>query len=398
MSPILRMAVYALFQEGTTYVLYLKALGVKVGEHVWWNRPWVRTGMDLLTVGDHVHAGQMEIFLFAQEDDKGIEFKPIEIGDNCTLGQRVVAMPGVKLGKGVTVGAEGALFTGIDISDGNTVFGSPPTIFTSSATDQDHVRQLQAQAAAEEGRYGNVETATSDVIEGPTVARTPQLMLAVSTVTNVAVMPAIGAVYGLFYYLIVWIPLRHTIAETPGWLALLIPAVYIAGTIFLAILLVLVTRIGIGNFRTGSTPFYSWRFFAWCFIAWFNDLVSGIFLYPVAGTWVYNVWLKLMGARIGKNSFIAPYNGGFREVNHMDIGDRAMLLSSNVQGHFIDHNALQFAPCKVERNARLNIGATAMPLSNVGEGSTMRAVATTIKGQQLSPGLVFLGSPAAVDS
>ena len=50
----------------------------------------------------------------------------------------------------------------------------------------------------------------------------------------------------------------------------------------------------------------------------------------------------------------------------------------SVQGHFIDHNALRFAPCKVETNARLNVGSTAMPLCRVGEGSTMRAVATTI--------------------
>ena len=37
----------------------------------------------------------------------------------------------------------------------------------------------------------------------------------------------------------------------------------------------------------------------------------------------------------------------------------------SVQGHFIDHNALRFAPCKVETNARLNVGSTAMPLCRI---------------------------------
>jgi len=393
MSPILRMALHVWAQEGTIYPYYLRSLGAKVGSHVWWNRPWVRSGVDLLTIGDNIHGGMMELILTATPDAQGLDFQPVEIGNECTLGQRVVVMPGVKLGTRVTVGAEGSIYPGVEISDGSTVFGSPPTVFASSATDEDLVRQMQTEVNAEEGRDGTeVKLKINDK------AHTPRLMLFASMVAHIAFVPAIGAIYGLFYYLIVWLPLRNTIAAAPGWLALLVPAVYCAGTLFLALLLAVFARVGIADFRTGSTAFYTWRFFAWCIIACANDICSGVLMYPIAGTWLFSSWLRLVGAGVGKKTFVAPHGGGFREINHMDIGDGALVLTQGVQGHFLDHNALQFAPCNVGDHVRLNCGATVMPLCSVGVGSTVRAVATTIKGQKLNGGMVYLGSPAAANT
>ncbi len=393
MSPILRMAVHVWTQEVTTYPVYLRALGAKIGSHLWWNRPWIRSGVDLLSIGDGFHGGMMGLIMAGTPDSEGVSFHSVTIGNSCTFGQRVVAMPGVTLGDNVTVGAEGALYSGVEINTGSTVFGSPPTVFASSATNEDAVRQLQAEMAAEEGRHlGKISSDSK-----PEVARTPGLVRFALALVNIAVYPAIGAIYGLFYYLIVWIPLRDTVSVTPAWLALLVPAVYCAGTLAVALLLALLARTDIADFKSGSTPFYTWRFFSWCIVSILNDLCSGLLLYPIAGTWIYTCWLRLVGATVGKGTFVAPHGVGFREINHMEIGDRALVLSS-MQGHFLDHNALQFGPCKLGRDGRLNMGATLMPTCSVGDGATLRTVATTVKGQKLVGGKVYLGSPAAVDN
>lgn len=403
MSPILRGATYIWLQEGTLYPLYLRALGVSIGHHAWWNRAFLRTGTELLTIGHSLHAGQMEVFLFAVEDGKGVEFAPIKLGDNCTLGQRVVIMPGVEAGDGVTVGAEGTLYSGVHVAARSTVFGSPPTVFASIADDDAQVAQLQAAVAMEEGKSGKKKETKGKQGTAPAAkvqdqARTPGLVVAAASIANIAAYPAVAALYGGFYVLIVWLPLRHTVARSPAWLALLVPAVYIAGTMVLALLLAVVARCGIANFRAGSTPFYSWRFFAWWLVAWMNDVCSGVLLYPITGTWLYTLFLTLVGAKVGSGAFMAPHGGGFREIDHMEVAEGAVVLTSGVQGHFIDHNALQFAPCRVGVGARLNTGATVMPLSSVGAETTVRAVATTIKGQMLADGGVFVGSPAAAET
>ncbi len=394
MSPILRMAVHVWTQEVTTYHLYLRALGATIGSHLWWNRPWVRSGVGLLSIGNDFHGGMMGLIINSTPDAEGVTFHPVTIGNSCTMGQRAVVMPGVELGDNVTVGAEGALYSGAQINTGCTVFGSPPTVFASSTTNEDAVRQLQAEVAAEEGRVG--KSLKGGVDATPEVARTPGLVHVALTLASIAVYPAIGAIYGLFYYLIVWIPLRDTVSETPAWLALLVPVVYCAGSLAIALLVALLARIGIADYRAGSTPFYTWSFFSWCIISILNDLCSGLLLYPIAGTWLYTSWLKLVGASVGKGTFVAPHGVGFREINHMEIGNGALVLSS-MQGHFLDHNALQFGPCKLGHDSRLNIGATLMPTCSVGDGATLRSVATTVKGQKLVEGKVYLGSPAAVD-
>jgi hypothetical protein len=153
-----------------------------------------------------------------------------------------------------------------------------------------------------------------------------------------------------------------------------------------------------------------------------------------------------MGARVGRGAFVSFTDGGLREIDGLEIGEDAVVLTHHLHGegaaaaaaakcalrsprfqgappprggrqrpcweieqsrltprpprldragHFFDHNSLQNAPLRIGRRARLNTGATMVPLACLGDGSTMRALATSIKGQVMEPGRVFLGGPAA---
>ena len=39
-------------------------------------------------------------------------------------------------------------------------------------------------------------------------------------------------------------------------------------------------------------------------MAAYNDLFSGLLLSPFAGSWMYHVWLRMMGARLGQDVFV----------------------------------------------------------------------------------------------
>jgi len=98
------------------------------------------------------------------------------------------------------------------------------------------------------------------------------------------------------------------------------------------------------QFKSGATAFFSIKFMAWHVFADLIYLCTSTVLYPLSGTQFYAAWLRSMGAKIGKNAFVSPEGGGFRELDFLDVGDNAVLLTPNIHAHYTDHGQLQFAP------------------------------------------------------
>eukprot|EP00958_Prasinococcus_capsulatus_P014060 scaffold1466_cov385-Prasinococcus_capsulatus_cf.AAC.9 len=272
LSPLQRMSTFIVLQDGTTYPWYMRLLlGIRVGDGAWINRPYLRSGCEHISVGKNVHSGMNNVWTTAVVHREGVEFRRITLGDECTLGQRVVLMPGCAAGHHLTLGAETALqdYHGL-IEDDSTVFGCPIVVFRQAASDQENVRQLQEQVAAENGsadwsgaqqaqsRESAVQTALA-----PGEAQMPNVVLLASALFQLMVYPVLLAGYGGLYLLMFDYSLRHTVARSQWWLLLMIPAVYLAGTMVFAVILAALHRLGIFKFREGSTGFYTWRFFLW---------------------------------------------------------------------------------------------------------------------------------------
>lgn len=71
-------------------------------------------GRDSLKIGDHVAIASQVLIYNSQHDVHSDDFKPVEkpveIGDYCFIGARVIILPGVKIGRGAVVGS-GAVVT-----------------------------------------------------------------------------------------------------------------------------------------------------------------------------------------------------------------------------------------------------------------------------------------------
>ena len=96
----------------------------------------------------------------------------------------------------------------------------------------------------------------------------------------------------------------------------------------------------------------------WWLFLWANRFVSGLLLYPFHGTFLYNLWLRAMGAKVGKGSIVDPGPSGLFEIDNITVGNNSILLSPNIHGHFVDHGKLQFATVEIGDNVRINDGAT----------------------------------------
>ncbi len=109
LSPLLALALEYLLPPSMHHY-FLRAMGGKaIGAHTFWNSPQLRAGCEHISIGEALHSGFLQIWDTQIVSVDGITFKDISIGNNCTLGQRTVVMPGCTLFEHVTCGSESIL-------------------------------------------------------------------------------------------------------------------------------------------------------------------------------------------------------------------------------------------------------------------------------------------------
>ena len=369
---------------------FLCAMGARVGARTFWNHPQMRAGVEHITTGRTLHAGMQQFWSTQSISVDGVAFKPIVLGNMCTVGQRSVVMPGVTFGDHVTVGSEGLAFTDMEVGEGSTVFGCPPTIFASNATDATQVAQLQR--AINQGDDSTISMASDAAAAESTTEGSATFFSTFAVLLNLLKIPLLtGSCTGL--YIAFGSRLYVATGGGLGGVVATVVALYLAFALAFALFIVLATRSGLASFQKGSTSYYTCRFTIWWLFVWLNRLTSGLVLYPFHGTAPFSWWLRAMGARVGSRCFIDPGGVGLLEVDNLFIGSDSIVLTPNVHGHFVDHQQLQFAPVVIGKRARLNDGSTVMPFVTLADDVSLRAHCTTIKGQRLDPG-VYQGSPA----
>jgi len=445
LSPAHHYAAMLVLQTSSTGPLYFRLLGANIGKRAWINQFHFRVGLDTVTIGSDAHFGRESCVFTDVVTEEGVHFEASTFGDHVSVGQWVVVEPGVKLGNSVTVGAETCVRRGLEAGDGYTVFGCPPLTFRTSKTDEEVVAQMQDAVRKVRAGQKLGDALTSDssktritpvptllgALHGRRAADQPEAAPAVEekpaeTARTVEEQPAeevarmqnIGQSH--FYLYVVATLLLQCLGPFlmavsfggayvlitglltvlwEGWddiphlrVVLMLP-VYLIGGICLIVLLSAFAYTGLTDFRQGSSNFFSVRFLLWHIFADVIYTCSSTVLYPFSGTEIYVWWLRAMGAKVGKRVFISPEQGGLREINFLDIGDNAVVLTANLHAHYMDHGKLQFATVKIDSDVCVNVGCTVLPLTHYGEGCTLRPFTCTVKGQKFEAGRVYAGNP-----
>src|SRR5207249_6919988 len=114
-----------LFVGSPLYVLYLRALGAKVGSSVVIFSRRVPVCTDLLTIGAGTVIRKESFFLCYRAHAGRIETGRVEIGRDIVIGERTVLDINTSMGDGAQLGHASALHSGQAVQEGERWHGSP---------------------------------------------------------------------------------------------------------------------------------------------------------------------------------------------------------------------------------------------------------------------------------
>ncbi|MGW9113244.1 Pls/PosA family non-ribosomal peptide synthetase [Microbacterium sp. NPDC055683] len=335
---------------------YARALGAKIGRDVDLHTMPPVTGM--LEVGSGA-AIEPEVDLSGYWiDGETVRIGGIRIGAGATIGARSTLAPGTKVGQGAEVGP------------GSAVFG--------------RVRAGQHWAGSPAVRSG---AATRGWPDARPPARRRHLALYAASSLGLALLPVVSFAAG---GLVLAAGMRGaaTLADAAlAAFALLVPAVLAAGLFFAGAVVVLVRLLSIG-LREGTYPVRSrtaWQ--AWT-IERLLDSARTI-LFPIYSSLFTPVWLRLLGAKVGRNveastvlllpSMTTIDDGAF-------LADDTMVASYELRGGW-----LRIAPARIGKRAFLGNSGMAAAGHRVPKDGLVAVL--SVAPLKAKAGSSWLGSP-----
>jgi non-ribosomal peptide synthetase-like protein len=137
----------------------------------------------------------------------------------------------------------------------------------------------------------------------------------------------------------------------------------------------------------------------WCRYVWWNEVVNGAYetigapaLAPWLGTPVFNAYLRLLGCRIGRRSYVGTTL--FSEFDLVRLGDRVALNAGAViQNHLFEDRIMKSSyltigdGCSVGNMAVILYDTRMEPESRVGPLSLL------MKGEQIPENTEWIGVP-----
>lgn len=204
--------------------------------------------------------------------------------------------------------------------------------------------------------------------------------LIVTFAIGVAVLGALQYLAGGFGYM--W-------AAVGGGVILLIAGA-IAGTIA-----VLAKWLVIGRIRAVEHPL-------WSSFVWRNE-VSDTFVETVAapwfaraasGTFVMNLWLRALGARIGGGVWCETY--WLPEADLVELGTGATVnRGCVVQTHLFHDRIMRMDTVVIEAGATLGPHCVALPAARIGAGATVGPASLVMRGDEVPASTRWQGNPIA---
>src|SRR2546423_10140581 len=153
---------------------------------------------------------------------------------------------------------------------------------------------------------------------------------------------------------------------------------------------ILVKWLVIGRYRAGAYPLWGVYYFRWWLVTTIEAAVPVGYL---AGTPLLNIYLRLMGAKIGRNVHLG--SDTFAIYDLLTIGDDSSInVDSNLLGYRVEDSQLKLGRITIGR--RCFVGARAAVRENtvMEDDSALEDLSLLSRGQTIPLAESWLGSPA----
>jgi non-ribosomal peptide synthetase-like protein len=178
------------------------------------------------------------------------------------------------------------------------------------------------------------------------------------------------------------------------WMTLAFPFLYIWFAIAAGAFVIALKWLVVGRYTPTTKPLWSpyvWR--TELVTSTYENLVVPLLLEPLRGTPYLNIYLRLLGCKIGKRVFADTTD--VTEYDLVSVGDDAALNeNAGLQTHLFEDRVMKVSG--VEIGARATVGSLAIALydSVIEADAQLGDLSVLMKGETLPAGTSWEGSPA----
>ncbi len=358
--------IYATLYVGPWY----RALGAKIGA-----RAEVSTATsvtpDLIEIGDESFIADGVVFGAARAEPGAIRLERTRIGRRSFIGNSGLLPTGADIGDEVLIGvlskppedAARALETG------STWFGSPA------------IRLPHRQVVA-----------VFD--EGSRFRPAKHLIVTRLVIEFVRIILSLTIFIGLFTGLLTIVGDLSDLPNGALWIALAFPFLYMGFALGAGTFVLLLKWAVVGRYKPTTQPL--WSLFVWkteLVTSTYENLAIPLLLDALRGTPYLNIYLRLMGCKIGKRVFTDTTD--ITEHDLVSIGDDAALNeNAGIQTHLFEDRVMKVSG--IEIGPRTTVGTLAIALydSVIEADAQLGDLSVLMKGETLPAGTAWEGSPA----
>ncbi|MDO9380792.1 MAG: amino acid adenylation domain-containing protein [Nocardioidaceae bacterium] len=356
-----RTWLFPLYSSALTPV-WLRALGARIGRDV--EASTVLMIPSLTTVNDGAFLADDTLIGSYELGGGWLRVERAKIGKRAFVGNSGMTAPGRKVPKQGLVAVLSAAPRRSDAKAGTSWLGSPPVQLRRAASTGDQsltyhppTRLKVARAAVETCRLVPVVLT---------------LAVALGVVTALQLLVDAGG---------------HLLAALLGGLVLM-AAGAVAGAVATAAKWCLV-----GRFTAGDHPL-------WSSFVWRNELAD-TFVEVLAATWfaraaqgsvVLNLWLRSLGARIGRGVWCETY--WLPEADLITLGDGASVNQGCVvQTHLFHDRMMSMDGVTMARGSTLGPNSVVLPAATLGHDATVGPGSLVMRGEAVPAGTRWVGNP-----
>jgi non-ribosomal peptide synthetase-like protein len=288
----------------------------------------------------------------------------VRVGKHAFVGNSGMAAPGRKVPKQGLVAVLSAAPRRTKAKAGTSWIGSPPTKLRRSADEVDQSRTYQPATRLRVARA---------LVE---------LCRLIPVMVGIALWVGVLGVFAL-------------IADRWSWWAAALlsgPVVVVAGLLAAASATVAKWLL-VGRLRAGNHPL--WSSFVWrseLADTFVEVIAAPWFARPATGTWILNVWLRSMGAKVGKGVWCETY--WLPEADLIDLRDGATVNQGCVvQTHLFHDRMLSMDTVTLRAGSTLGPNSVILPAAVLGKHATVGPVSLVMRGESVPDKTRWIGNP-----